>query len=264
MSLSMLARVYMVDDESCCFVGGHFVLCNILHKTHFHHHSQCHSLFSFQHSIHSTMITKLSLLAALGVLFITIGVSQSSSSLRGNERQENDEEIKYISIQEITAKMETLFGKEIFEGTVEDGLRKLNACGPQLSCDGGGASNYVMTFGGRNWGSCQNMDHCLCGLVPMQMAFWCPYQCRPGCGSGACATPQECPNGFNIENGAVTPYTGELPPAPYTYWPCNLGPACTWYSESRRTHCNSGSGCCNDTGSNARSNHDTGANACSS
>jgi hypothetical protein len=82
--------------------------------------------------------------------------------------------------------METLFGKEIFEAgpTVQDdGLRKLNECGPQLSGNGGGDLTYfIKTFGGRSKlvgdHGCQEMDHgCLCGLVPMQMAFcWCPCQ----------------------------------------------------------------------------------------
>lgn len=172
------------------------------------------------------MTMKLSKLAALGVLSMLVGVSQSIN-LRGNE--EAHSETKFISLEEITAKMVAKYGKETLDLPVEDGLRKLQCSGGEISCDGGGTPDYHITFGGRDWGSCQEMDPCLCGIAPMSMAFWCPYQCCPGCG-GSCATPQKCPRGFNIDKGVVTPYEGKLPPPPYPYWPCNMGPACEWYA----------------------------------
>jgi len=88
------------------------------------------------------MFTKLSKLAIVGVLSITTGLSLGSqTSLRGHESTEA--EIEYVTLESITAEMEMVFGKEIFEGPVEGGLRKLGA----MTCDRGGDSSQVLTFG---------------------------------------------------------------------------------------------------------------------
>jgi len=88
------------------------------------------------------MIVKLSKLAAIGALFIMGGVAHGSqTSLRGQESTEA--EIEYVTLESITAEMEMVFGKEIFEGPVEGGLRKLGA----MTCDRGGGPNQVLTFG---------------------------------------------------------------------------------------------------------------------
>lgn len=163
-----------------------------------------------------------------------MGVSQSTmhkTSLRkqpGMEAAENEtSEVRYVSMEDITAEMELVFGKEALENNGAGLRRKLDG----MPCDRGGGEKDVITFGQEEWGTCYTMNHCLCGLMPMQMAYWCPYRCRVDCAGGSCATPEECPNGFNVDDtGAVVDYVGTLPPPPWQYWPVNMGPACPWYA----------------------------------
>jgi len=158
-------------------------------------------------------------LAAIGVLLSMVGLSQAA--------EVGEEEGQYISMEEITEEMRRKFGDEIFQGDVTSGLRRMGVqqmCRP-WSCERGSNPNLVMTFAGRKWGSCVNMDHCLCGLMPLQMAYWCPKECRIDCG-GTCATEQECPNGYAIENGQVVELEYSLPPPPWDEWICGLGTAC--------------------------------------
>jgi len=67
--------------------------------------------------------------------------------------------------------------------------------------------------------SCQAMNHCLCGIMPAQMAYWCPQQCRIECG-GSCARAQDCPNGFlvNSSGSKVTCTTALLNNFPFWPW----------------------------------------------
>lgn len=81
-------------------------------------------------------------------------------------------------------------------------------------CWHGGQSNQNLSWLGRSWGSCQDLDPCVCGLQPRRMAYWCPELCRPSCG-GSCATPSDCPNGFNVEDGQTVPYFGSPDPELY-------------------------------------------------
>lgn len=81
----------------------------------------------------------------------------------------------------------------------EGGLRNLQ----DTTCWRGGQSNQRLWFGGKKWTfNCETMHPCFCGMSPRRMAYWCPKQCRPSCG-GDCATPQDCPSGFNIVDGQL-------------------------------------------------------------
>lgn len=134
---------------------------------------------------------------------------------------EPEEQQGVITMEEITEMMRQEHGDGILQG--EGGLRKLQ-CQP-WSCEQGSNPKLVMTFAGRKWGSCVDMDPCLCGLMPLQMAYWCPKECRVDCG-GTCATEAACPDGFAIENGEPVILEYPLPPPPWEQWPCGLGTAC--------------------------------------
>ena len=182
------------------------------------------------------MIIRLSKLAALGVLFIMISGSHcSNSTLRGALKEEGDfeqeeaeieqeaeAEIEYVTMEEIMAELEL----QDFFGIMDESHRKL----ADTTCWHGGQSNQVLTWLGVNWGSCQNINPCVCGLSPRAMGSWCPNKCRSSCG-GSCATPSKCPRGFNVNSsGSViriygTPSTITYPP----YWPPNWGTECYWY-----------------------------------
>jgi len=171
------------------------------------------------------MIARLSKIAIVGVLFIMLGLVQSSkTSLRGKDT-EAPPPMEIVTMEEIVAMMEM---EEFVEAITEDeegGLRKLG----DDTCWHGGQENQNLSWLGRTWGSCGSMSPCLCGLQPRQMAYWCPDLCRPSCG-GSCATPNACPNGFNIENGQVVAYTGTIDWVGYpSFWPGNWGTQCGIY-----------------------------------
>ena len=162
------------------------------------------------------MLIRFSKLAVIGVFLATISLSHSSrTNLRGEEASIEAQmeaeieaeagEIEYITLEDIDAMMEL----EDFENNVlEGGLRKLASLSV---CTHGGQPNQFLTAWGRNWGNCQSMNGCVCGINPRRMAYWCPDLCNPGCGGKCAYTPgvsscsgsncKSCPNGFNIENG---------------------------------------------------------------
>lgn len=174
------------------------------------------------------MVAGLSKLALVVIFSLSIGVTHSSrTSLRQSEKQQNDakqvasgavppppEEIEYITMEDIDAMM----ALEDFESLMTDGkggLRKLSNIND--ICKHGGQSNQVLTWLGRTWGSCQTMNPCMCGMHPIRMAYWCTDLCLPACG-GKCATPNNCPAGFNIgSNGQLVDYQGD--PSSQTFYP---------------------------------------------
>mmetsp|Transcript_23732 Transcript_23732/g.43075 ORF Transcript_23732/g.43075 Transcript_23732/m.43075 type:complete len:201 (-) Transcript_23732:85-687(-) len=158
---------------------------------------------------------KFSLLSAAGMLVSILVVSQG---------KENDGK-KYISMEEITEQMKKQYEEAMFEKDVGGGLRGLQATCQQWACLEPN-DDLIMTFAGRTWGNCNDMNPCLCGLMPLQMAYWCGKKCRPDCG-GTCALPENCPNGFAVEpDGSVAQYDYALPPPPWEEWICPLGTAC--------------------------------------
>ncbi len=189
------------------------------------------------------MFSRSSKLAAIGVFFATISLSQSSrTSLRGEEPsieaqmeadiKEEAGEIEYITMEDIDAMMELEhFEEEVMGG----GLRKLQI--PE--CAHGGQSNQYLTWLGKNWGNCQNLDPCVCGMHPRRLAYWCPQKCLPACG-GQCAytsgvsscsgnSCRSCPSGFNLENGSLVSYSpGSIDVNSYpNFWPYNWGYDCS-------------------------------------
>ena len=174
------------------------------------------------------MVVRFSKLASLGVLFSLLDISQSSPRSPLREAAENAAKMtgekQYVSMEDITKEMRELYGPELFDGDQAGGLRKLEQCQP-WTCEKGSNPDLVMTFAGRNWGSCVDIDPCLCGLMPLQMAYWCPKECRIDCG-GTCATPEVCPDGYAIEDGQIVVLEYPLPPPPWDEWICGLGTAC--------------------------------------
>lgn len=110
----------------------------------------------------------ISKLATAGVFCLLFGVSQSSrTALRGNtnatlmEEELLEAEIEYVAMEDIIAQLEEQYGAELFNGTVESGLRMLG----DNTCWHGGQSNQVLTWLGRKWGSCQSMSPCMVSFL---------------------------------------------------------------------------------------------------
>ena len=159
------------------------------------------------------MNSRLARTAVVGALFVVIGLVQAGKNMEARREMET------VTMEEIDAMMEMEeFVKPI---TGEDGdLRKRLQVDDQ--CWHGGQSNQNLSWLGRSWGSCEELDHCVCGLHPRRMAYWCPELCRPSCG-GACATPDQCPDGFNIEDNQMVPYSGSPDPDLYPSFCKSIG-----------------------------------------
>lgn len=147
------------------------------------------------------MNIRLATIAVIGVLFVTVGLVQAEA------RSEME---TVITMEEIGAMMEM----EEFVEAITEGSGLLRELQVDDQCWHGGQSNQNLSWLGRSWGSCEELDHCVCGLHPRRMAYWCPQLCRPSCG-GTCATPDQCPNGFNVEDGQMVPYSGSPDPDSY-------------------------------------------------
>lgn len=173
-----------------------------------------------------TMIARLSNVTFFCVLSLILGVSQSVN-LRGHEQEEKQ--------------MRTIDLLDPVPHDFEEMLRDFDPSDPQhreLKKGGGGGGggelrcvdggDYKITIGMIDFGTCDTLHPCLCGISPANLALYCPKQCRPSCG-GTCAFKENCPNGFAIKPDGTAVAITDVPFMGYTFWPSNMGPGCPFY-----------------------------------